>query len=59
MVSDIPLARTLYKSCEIGHEIPPDLYRAVATVLAFVITLKRKGSAAGLHTMRAPVPVPA
>jgi flagellar biosynthetic protein FlhB len=57
MVSDIPLARTLYKTCEIGQEIPPDLYRAVATVLAFVITLKRKGSAVGVHTMRSPVAV--
>src|SRR5579875_1679997 len=59
MVSDIPLARTLYKSCEVGQEIPPDLYRAVATVLAFVITLKRRGSAAGTHTMRNAVPIPA
>ena len=41
-----------YKSCEVGQEIPPDLYRAVATVLAFVMTLKRRGSAAGVHTVR-------
>ena len=49
MVQDIPLARTLYKTCEVGHEIPPDLYNAIARVLAFVMTLKAKGSAAGLH----------
>lgn len=49
MVQDIPLARTLYKSCEIGQEVPPQLFGAIARVLAFVMTLKAKGSAAGLH----------
>lgn len=52
MVADIPLARTLYQTCEIGQEIPPDLYQAVATVLAFVMRLKRRGSAAGVHRMQ-------
>ncbi len=52
MVTDVPLARTLYKSCEVGQEIPADLFKAVATVLAFIMTLKRRGSAAGLHTVR-------
>lgn len=56
MVSDVPLARTLYKSCELGQEIPPDLYRAVATVLAFIMTLKRRGSAVGVHTVRTLAP---
>jgi flagellar biosynthetic protein FlhB len=49
MVQDVPLARSLYKSCEVGSEIPPELYGAIARVLAFVMTLKAKGSAAGLH----------
>ncbi len=52
MVQDVPLARALYKNCEIGQEIPPELYTAVARVLAFVMGLKARGSAAGLH--RAP-----
>jgi flagellar biosynthetic protein FlhB len=52
MVQDIPLARTLYQTCDVGTEIPPDLYRAVATVLAFIMALKRRGSAAGTHTVR-------
>ncbi|MDQ1743545.1 MAG: flagellar biosynthesis protein FlhB [Pseudonocardiales bacterium] len=52
MVADIALARTLYQTCEIGQEIPADLYQGVATVLAFVMRLKRKGSAAGLHRMQ-------
>lgn len=49
MISDVPLARALYKACELGQEIPPEMYGAVAKVLAFVLTLKRRGSAAGLH----------
>lgn len=52
MVQDVPLARTLYSTCEIGQEIPADLYQGVATVLAFVMRLKRKGSVAGMHRLR-------
>ena len=35
-----PLARALYRSTEIGHEIPHVLYMAVARVLAYVFQLK-------------------
>lgn len=59
MVRDVPLARTLFASVEIGQEIPPDLYKAVATVLAFIMTLRKRGSAAGTHTVRPLVPAPA
>lgn len=52
MVQDVALARTLYQTCEIGQEIPADLYQGVATVLAFVMRLKRRGSAAGTHRMQ-------
>ncbi|MGH3493650.1 MAG: EscU/YscU/HrcU family type III secretion system export apparatus switch protein, partial [Sciscionella sp.] len=52
MVRDVPLARTLHQSCEIGQEIPADLYKAVATVLAFIMTLKKRGTAAGTHQVR-------
>ncbi len=51
MVQDVPLARALYKACEIGQEIPVDLYQAVARVLAFVMALKRRGAALGVHRM--------
>lgn len=34
------LARTLYATVDIGKEIPPELYQAVAEVLAFVFNLK-------------------
>jgi flagellar biosynthetic protein FlhB len=49
MVEDKPLARALHGSCEVGTEIPAEFYGTVARVLAFVMSLKAKGSAAGLH----------
>lgn len=52
MVADVPLARTLYKSVKVGQEIPVELYQTVAVVLAFIMTLRTRGSAAGLHTVR-------
>jgi flagellar biosynthesis protein FlhB len=50
MVEDVPLARSLYKACEVGEEIPAEMFTAVARVLAFVMGLKARGSAAGLHS---------
>lgn len=41
MVENRPLARTLYTSVELGDAIPPDLYQAVAEVLAYVYALKQ------------------
>lgn len=42
IVENKPLARMLYHNVEIGEEIPPELYQAVAEVLAFVYGLKNK-----------------
>lgn len=39
---DPPLARSLYSSTEIGEEIPENLYKAVAEILAFVYKMKNK-----------------
>ncbi len=36
------VARTLYKLVEVGREIPSDLYRAVAEILAFVYRVRGK-----------------
>jgi flagellar biosynthetic protein FlhB len=52
IVKDIPLARTIHASCDVGAVIPAELYAAVARVLAFVMALKQRGSLGGLHTMR-------
>jgi len=49
MVQDIPLARALHASCELGQEVPPQLFTAVARVLAFVMQLGARGVRGGLH----------
>ena len=42
IVENKPLARALYYNVDIGAEIPPELYQAVAEVLAFVYKVKKK-----------------
>jgi flagellar biosynthesis protein FlhB len=49
LVQDIPLARALYGSCEVGQEVPPQLFTAVARVLAFVMHLGARGVRGGFH----------
>ena len=39
-VENVQLARTLYATVEVGQEIPPELFQAVAEVLAYVYKLK-------------------
>jgi flagellar biosynthetic protein FlhB len=55
IVHEPVLTRTLYKACEIGQLIPPDLFEAVAHLLAFVFGLRAKGRADGYHEMPRPV----
>lgn len=43
IVEKKPLARALFKSCEVGDYVPPDMYKAVAEVLAYVFELNEKG----------------
>ncbi len=40
IVENKPLARMLYSSVEVGRDIPPELYEAVAEILAYVYKLK-------------------
>jgi flagellar biosynthetic protein FlhB len=49
MLTSPPLARSLYRHCEIGAEIPVQLYHAVAQVLTWVYQLKRRVSGALLE----------
>lgn len=42
IVENKPLARMLYANVEVGQVVPPELYQAVAEVLAFVYHLKGK-----------------
>ncbi len=52
LVASPPLARALYYSTELEHEIPQGLYMAVAQILAYVYQLK----AAQKHDWRPPLP---
>ena len=42
IVENKHLARAFYNTVEVGNQIPPELYQAVADVLAFVYNLKNK-----------------
>ncbi len=45
IVENKPLARMIYYNVELGGIIPPELYQAVAEVLAFVYNIKEKKGA--------------
>jgi flagellar biosynthetic protein FlhB len=45
IVEKKPLAQALYKTVEIGQQIPPDLYQAIAEVLAYVYELDKSRAA--------------
>ena len=40
VIRNAPLTRALYSAAEVGREIPPELFEAVAEVLAFVYRLR-------------------
>jgi flagellar biosynthesis protein FlhB len=42
VVQNVPLARAMYKLVEVDQPIPPELYVAMAEVLAYVYRLKNK-----------------
>lgn len=46
IVENKPLAQALYFFCEVGEEVPEDMYKAVAEILAYVYNLKRRGGKA-------------
>lgn len=50
IVQNIPLAHAIYRNVDIDQEISPDLYMAMAEVLAYVYRLH------GRHSTHAPVP---
>lgn len=60
MLEAPPLARALYRHCEIGEQIPTELYGAVAEVLAWVYSVKRWRKGSGILPKKPenlPVPV--
>jgi flagellar biosynthetic protein FlhB len=42
IIENKPLARTLFKVCKVGQEIPESLYKAVSEVIRYVFLLKGK-----------------
>ena len=42
LVENPPLARALYATVDLDHEIPPEHYRAVAEIISYVFRLKGK-----------------
>jgi len=52
---DPPLARSLLRNSTVGREIPPQFYRAVAQVLAFVLRQKNRAA----YAARTATPSPA
>ncbi len=58
VVEDKPLARTLYRVCELEEEIPVELYMAVAQILAFVMSAGKPGRKAGVRKPTHRVEVP-
>ena len=47
MVENKPLAQALFKACQVGQSVPPELYKAVAEVLAFVYRMRPRRAPAG------------
>lgn len=42
IIENVELARAVFGACEVGQAIPPDLYKGVAEVLAYIYKLKKK-----------------
>ncbi|MDQ2832613.1 MAG: EscU/YscU/HrcU family type III secretion system export apparatus switch protein [Acidobacteriota bacterium] len=42
LIENPPLARGLYKAVDVGQEIPPHLYKAVAEILAYIFKLMHR-----------------
>ncbi len=55
IVESRPLARALYSSCEVGHEVPRELFEGVATVLAFVHRLGQRRLVTADHLLEVPM----
>ncbi len=56
ILEDKPLARALHRVCEVGDEIPAELYTAVAKILAFVMAVARGQGAQARRPAASTVP---
>ena len=48
VIEDKPLAQALFKAADVGDFVPPNLFKAVAEVLAYVYRLGRKEHSFGI-----------
>ncbi|MBL8932888.1 MAG: EscU/YscU/HrcU family type III secretion system export apparatus switch protein [Kineosporiaceae bacterium] len=58
VVEDKPLTRLLYRVCDLGDEIPAELYLAVARILAFVMAAGKPSRTAGARRPTHSQPLP-
>ncbi len=58
IVRNTPLARALHAVCEVGEQIPAELYEAVARLLAFVMSVQNRNTLGGPLTMPGPSFIP-
>ncbi|MCC6177605.1 MAG: flagellar biosynthesis protein FlhB [Chloroflexi bacterium] len=52
IVENKPLAQALYRTVEVDREIPYELFQAVAQVLAYIYSLKRRATRSAVSPMR-------
>jgi len=59
LVRDIPLAWAIHDTCKVDRPIPPELFEAVARILAFVMTVARRSAmGAAVAVPGRPIPLP-
>ena len=49
VIDNPPLARALFRMVDIGQQIPPELFKAVAEILLFVYNLKNKSNQGNIN----------
>jgi flagellar biosynthetic protein FlhB len=57
IVENKPLAQALFKACDVGQSVPPDLFKAVAEVLAYVYRLRPLRAPNTQSAVRSPQPL--
>ena len=50
VIENPPVARAVFRLVELNHEIPPDLYKAVAEILLFVYNLRKTQKPSNIET---------
>ena len=50
VIDNPPVARALFRMVEIGQQIPPELFKAVAEILLFVYNLKNKSKQGNINS---------